>query len=228
MAKPAFRTATLVVALIVAAAACDDGGTTTTTTSGMKSTPPSAVTTTASTAGTTSTSTSTSTTTTLPAPTTTTLDDLKARIAADYQRAYLQRYEMLANPSLDNLDARVNEVAVAGSDYHATFKALVEDLVAKGDRMVPNEPDILTVTVESVELVGEAPYTEAKVTSCQVENRKRVQTAENSPTGIETEVGDTGLVTAQHAIDPVRLTAAGWLPYLTRITMETYVGQDRC
>jgi hypothetical protein len=135
---------------------------------------------------------------------------------------------MLANPSLDNLDARVSEVAVPESDYYATFKALIEDLVAKGDRMIANDPDILTVTIESVELTGEAPYAEAKVTSCQVENRKRVTPAENSPTGIETEVGDSGVVTAFHGVDPVRLTEAGWLPYLTKIDGQTFVGQDSC
>jgi hypothetical protein len=228
MGKPVFRAAALVVALMTIAAACDDGGTTKTTTPLFTTPPVSAATSPAPTADTTSTTTSTSTSTTLPQTTTTTLEDLKAQIAADYTRAYLQRYEMLVNPSLDNLDARVAEVAVAGSDYHATFKALVEDLVAKGDQMIPNDPDVLTITIESVELTGEAPYTEAIVTSCQVENRKRVQTADNSPIGIETEVGDSGLITANHAVDPVRLTEFGWLPYLTRITMLTYKGQDRC
>jgi hypothetical protein len=225
MARQVSRAAATVVALMVAAPACDDGGTTTTTTPLVTSAP---ATTPAPTADTTSTSTSTSTTTTLPATTTTTLEDLRAQIAADYSRSTLREYDLLGDPSLDNLEASVAEVAVAGSDFHTTLMTTIQDLVAKGDRVIPNDPDILTITVESVELVGEAPYTEATVTSCKVENRKRVTTAENSPTGIETEVGDSGLITAYHTTEPVRLTDKGWLRYATNITGEIKKGQDAC
>jgi hypothetical protein len=179
-------------------------------------------------AASTSTTTSTTAATTVPAPTSTTLDDLKTQIAADFQRSSLHEYDLLVNPSLDNLDAKVDDLAPAGSDFHATIVATIRDLVAKGDRVIANDPDILKVTVENVELVGEPPYTEATVTSCTVENRKRVTPAENSPTGTEIEVGDSGLITAYHTVEPVRLTEKGWLRYATNITGDVNKGHDAC
>ena len=63
---------------------------------------------------------------------------------------------MLEVPSLRNLEARVAKVLVAGSPAFDSFVARVQELVALGDQVVPNDPDLLSVTVENVELVGAA------------------------------------------------------------------------
>ncbi len=167
--------ALLLAAGLVAAAACSDdddgqGGNTT----GVTELPP-------TTTGTTSVATTSAPATTAPPPTTdppttsappttstppTTepVDEeaLKAQIADDYERAFYRRWQMLENPRLRNLEARAAEVAVVR--FARVRRVRVDgsrELVALGDAVVPNDPDLLAVTVESVELVGEPPYRRA-------------------------------------------------------------------
>ena len=164
----------------------------------------------------------------VPAPPTTSIEDLEAQIAADYERAFFLRYELLAAPSLDNLEANVAEIAVTGSPAFEPIVKGIRDLVAAGDRVVPNDPDILTVTIENVELVGDAPYSEAIVTACMVSNRKQVTPAENSPVSSQIDVVGSGDLAAIRIPDPVRLTDGRWLRYATRVTAQEYQGQDTC
>jgi hypothetical protein len=223
------RATAMFVVLISVIAACNSGAAAPTTTV-VPARPTSQASTPATTADRTSTSTSTSTTTTttIPATTTTTLDDLKAQIAADFERVYLHTFDFFATPSLDHLDDRLAEIAVPGSGAFAARKAYIEDLVRLGDRVVPNVPDILKVTIENVELIGAPPYKEAKVTSCKVTNRKRVTPAENSPVSIEAGVGDSGKLVAERTVAPVQLTSSGWLPTAGQLVGTFFEGQDSC
>jgi hypothetical protein len=196
--------AAVAVAVISLVTACDDASTTATTVTIAPARTTSSNSTPGTSAASTSTTTST-TTTTVAVTTTTTLDDLKAQIAADFQRSYLRRADLVNAPTLDNLDLHVAEVAAPGSDAFATLVAYIQDLVRLGDRVVPNDPDIFSVTVENIEFVGEPPYKQANVTSCRVSNRKRVTPAEAAPAGTETLVGDTGKLIAKRVIEPVQL-----------------------
>lgn len=104
----------------------------------------------------------------------------------------------------------------------------IKDLVAAGDRVVPNNPDRSKVTVEKVELVGGPPFTKAIVTVCEVDDRKQVTPAENSPTGSEVEVVGTGALIASRIADPVMLTDHGWLAYSADRPATDFEGQDSC
>jgi hypothetical protein len=212
------------VAVISLLTACDDASTTAPTVTIA----PASTTSSTGTPGTSTSTTTSTTTTTVAVTTTTTLDDLKAQIAADFEKAYFRNYELVLTPSLDNLDARVAEISVPGSDAFTRLVAYVKDLVRLGDRVVPNDPDILKVNVENVELVGEPPYTTASVTSCQVTNRKRVTPAENSPISVEIPVGDSGKLLAYRTTEPVQLTATGWLQTSGNAKAVQFEGQDSC
>jgi hypothetical protein len=152
-------------------------------------------------------------------------DALKAQVAADYERAYLRRYEIFQHPTVDNLDALVAEVAVPGSEDATAFKSFVEGLVAVGDVI---SVDVANATVEQVKLVGAAPYTEAVVTVCQVEQSKQVTPAANSPTGSEILVGGSEIHRAFRTDEPVRLTDQGWRQYQNRLDGTRFQGADSC
>jgi hypothetical protein len=218
-------TAVLLVSFLVACGSGDGNTTPTTSTGSTKATTETSSVPT--TPDTTSTTTFT-TTTTVPATTTTTVEDIKAQIAGDFEKSVFRNYEIVLTPSLDNLVARVAEIFVPGSDAFIQLVAFVKDLVRLGDRVVPNDPDILKVVVENVELVGTPPYTTANVTYCAATNRKRVTPAENSPISVEIPVGDTGKLIAYRITEPVQLTATGWLRTTGNLTAIPFDGQDSC
>ena len=139
------------------------------------------------------------------APPTTTEQDLKAQIAADYARSWELRNELVMNPTLDDLDARVAEIAAVGTPEFDSLKAFVEELVALGERIQPNDPDTFSITVEAVTLEGSEPYERADVTFCYVDNRLRVD-AQGASTG------QFGAQIANRSVDSVALTQSGWLP----------------
>jgi hypothetical protein len=218
-------TALVLVAGLLMAVGCSDddarGGSTTVVTEPPTTTETTAVATTSAPATTATpttsdppTTTASPVTTTTP-PTTAPVDEeaLKAQIADDYERAFYRSYEMLGNPRLRNLNTRAARVAAAGSPAFHDFVEIIEELVALGDRWVPNEPDLLSADVEKVELVGEQPYRRAIVTVCEVTNRKQVTPPENSPTGEEILVAGTGQLLVLRLVEPVRLTPNGWLRY---------------
>jgi hypothetical protein len=153
-------------------------------------------------------------TTTTP-PTTAPVDEeaLKAQIADDYERAFYRRWQMLQNPRRRKLQSRAAGVLVADSPAYDLFVNRVRELIALGDALVPNDPDLLEVSVENVELVGDPPYREAIVTACEVTNRKQVTLPENSPTGEEIEVAGSGRLLVTRFEEPVRRMGNSWLRY---------------
>jgi hypothetical protein len=212
----------LLVAAALTAAGCsdDDAAGNDSTVVEPATTPTSAVNTTAPSSATTVTTETSPPTTDAPTtvtPTTTPpvdVEALKAEIARDYERAFYRGWKMLEMPSLRNLEARVAAVRVPGSPSFDQLVARIEELVALGDRVVPNDRDLLSVTVERVELVGRPPFRRAIVTVCEVTNRRQVTPAENSPTGNEIEVAGTGVLDVARYDEPVRLTDNGWLRYV--------------
>jgi hypothetical protein len=211
----------LLIAGAVAAAGCsdDDAQGSSTTTAGSGSPASTTDTTLAATTSAPPTSSATTPLTTdtptTPEPTTEPVDveALKAEIARDYERAFYRSYQMVRRPSLQNLDERAARVVVQGSPAYDAFVRRVEELVALGDRVVPNDPDLLSVSVEGVKLLGRSPYRRAIVTACEVDNRTQVTPPENSPSGRLIEVSGTGLLQVIRYEEPVRLTEHGWLRY---------------
>lgn len=199
------RLAIVMAAMVTMAVACDSGGDDeaepTIPTAPETTTPE----TTTARPDTTSPPTTEATTTVATVPPTTTEDDLKAQIAADYVRSWELREEIALNPTLDNLDARVAEIAAVGTPEFDALRVFVEELVATGERVVPNEPDVFTVTVKGVTLLGSTPYKEADVLVCYVDNRVRVDAAGQS-------TGASGELFANQGSDSVSLTDLGWLP----------------
>jgi hypothetical protein len=146
-------------------------------------------------------------TTTAATPTSTTLPtrELKAQIAADYERASKLLDELATNPTLENLDARLARIVAPGSRADADVEGFVRDLVASNERVIDNDPDYSTIEVERVELRGKPPYERATVTSCWVSNRLRIDADGN-------RIAGTGALVAARQIEPVELTQQGWLP----------------
>ena len=95
----------------------------------------------------------TTTSTTAPPSTTISEEELKAQIAADYQRSWQLRRELTENPTLDNLDATLAQISAPGLGglQHAP-RAFVTDLVTLGERVVPGTPDEFRLDVEQVDL----------------------------------------------------------------------------
>ena len=86
-----------------------------------------------------------------------------------------------------------------------------------------------SLDVESVELVGAAPYTEALVTVCAVDNSKRITPPENSPNGQETLTLGTGELVAVRRQEPVALTSQGWLPTAATVdAIGIWKGSEQC
>ncbi len=211
----------LLIAVAVGAVGCsdDDGqGSPATTTSATATSAETTVAVTTSVAPTTTaTSPPTTDTPTTPEPTTEPVDveALKHQIAQDYERAFYRGWQMLERPRLRNLNDRAAKVLARGSPAYDSYVARTRELVALGDAVVPNDPDLLSAMVERVDLVGGAPYRRAIVTVCEVTNRKQVTLAENSPSGEQIEVGGTGNLEVIRYHEPVRRTANGWLRFKT-------------
>ncbi len=224
------KTIATVLGGLILLAACNDGG----STAGTGSVPsPSATTPTATTPTSTSATTSSSTTTTSSTSTTTSTTvpvevTVKAQIVADYTRIFYESATLLENPSLDGLDQRLATIAEVGSESFKQRRTRVEELVALGDRLVRNDPDLYSITVENVELVGSAPYTEAIVKSCQVDNRKQITPAENSPIGSVILVGGSDTLDVGRLTEKVRLVGDRWVEYAGRLDGVAFQGVTTC
>jgi len=167
--------------------------------------------------------TSSTTTTTTEPPTTTTLTDeqLKQQIAVELVRAYDNLEQLTAEPTVDGLDERLATIVAPGTDAAADIRALIEELVANGERVVTGVPDYSSVAVESVELVGAAPYGEAVVTFCRVNNRVRVDT-QGAP-----QPGTGGLI-ASRVHQTVQQTPGGWVPSSAVTEIVSEIGATTC
>jgi hypothetical protein len=146
----------------------------------------------------------TTTTTTVATPTTPSVEDLKAQIAADYERAAELRDELTRNPTLDGLEEKAALISAPGSPDYTAMVTLIQEMVERGERIVPGEPDLNTTTVELVELSTDSADV-ATVTACEVFNDRRI-----GPNG-ET-IGDTGILSALRIRQQVQRTPNGWLP----------------
>jgi hypothetical protein len=168
----------LVAAALVIAACSDDDDADPTTTPVTESTarPTTVAATTTSPAA--STTTSPSTTTTTMTPTTQSADQQKAEIEAAYRELDAKGFAMLQNPTLEGLDAKVAEIAVPGGAYAQALTDRVKNLVESGQYVVPDDPSLDSVSVESIEFTGEGAAT---VTACLVTNALTVKRADQSP-----------------------------------------------
>jgi hypothetical protein len=226
----------LLIAGAVAAAGCSDddaqgSSTTTASSAAPASTTDTTLAATTSAPPTSSATTpSTTDTPTTPEPTTEPVDveALKAEIARDYERAYQRRARMLADPSLRRVEQRVSTVLAPGSAAYNTFVDRIRELVALGDAVVPNDPNLYSATVEKVQLLGEPPYRRAIVTVCEVDNRKQVTLPESSPTGNEILVAGTGTLEVIRYREPVRRTEHGWLRYRSPRKGTGFDGETTC
>lgn len=220
----------LLVALGATACSSDDSGSDTTP---VASTTTTSETTSTSTALTTMVPTTTGTTSTTAAPTTTvppttSVEDLKALIASEYLRTRQLVRDLLHHPTLDNLESRVADIAAPDSEYYVALIDHIHTLVEFGDVWKANDPEIDHAEVRAVELVGAAPYTQAVVTICDVSNDVRVNLAENSPSGTESRVGETGELVAALSNTPMVRSDRGWVQTAARVDAEVFMGVETC
>jgi hypothetical protein len=155
----------------------------------------------------------TTTTTTMPptVPPTTSVEDVEAEVAATYIELDAKSVSLLKNPRKRGLPRRAAEIAIPGTPYFERIIDVVTDLVDTHRRAAANDPDLRSVTVEGVELVGRKPFRRAVVTVCQVDNGVLVVDAEASPVpGDSIVVGGTGELEATRLVLSMRLTADGW------------------
>ena len=189
-----------VLALAGAMAGCsgdDDAGDTTTTAA-----PTTAVATTESPPTTSAPPTTAAPTTAAPS-TTLSAEALKAQIAEDYERAAKLRDELTRNPTLEGLEEQAALIAAPGSPAHSGLLELVREMVERGERLVPGDPDLNSTTVEIVEISAESPDV-ATVTVCVGNNDLRV-----GPSG---EAVEAVAPYAARIIQQVSQTPQGWLP----------------
>jgi hypothetical protein len=195
--RPLASTVAVAVLAVGAAACSDDDAAPPTTTASPVTT---AATTTAPPVTTAAT---TAATTTLPPTTTVDVEAIKAQVAADYLKTAQAVEDLLRNPTLDDLDARLAEIAVPGSFMDTGIRQTIEAYVANGQHVVPGSPDYSDSTVESVELVGSPADGRATVRVCVVTNSKLVDSS-----GLV--VGGISSLTAAELEQPMQLTADGW------------------
>jgi hypothetical protein len=156
-------------------------------------------------------STAPSTTTTVPVPTTASPDQVKAEVAAAYLDLDAKLVQLLMHPTLDGLDVKAAEIAVPGSPYYTALVDRVSTLVAKGQFAARNTPDIQSVTVESVDLLGGVPGQEATAIACEVSNLLTMTGPDNPVVpGSSIPVGGTGELVAYRLTQRLQRTASGW------------------
>lgn len=225
-------TASLSVALVGCSG--DDGGEATTvapatsTTTATTAVPTTTVPPTTSTTPPTSASTTPPTTPAPTAPPTTSLDDLKAQIAEDYESGARLLTAWLASPTTENLAERLAAIATPGSEFEQLVRQRVEDLVFVGDVVIPNDPPVNVVIVESVTVDSGTPTTGATLVVCEADNFKTVTPPERSPVGEEI-LSSGGELTAARFEVRMTLTSGVWLrDDFPDQYLGYYEGVDRC
>jgi hypothetical protein len=197
------------LAVAITAAACSDDDaadpTTVVTESTVRPETREPATTTSTTEATTTSS--STTTTTSPPPTTQSVDQLKAEIEAAYRDLDAKGYALLQNPTLDGLDAKVAEVAVPGGAYAQALNDRVSKLVQNGQYVVPDDPSLDAVTIESIEITGQGSAT---VTACLVTNALTVKRADQSPIPGRSIPIANPEVYASRVHETLLRTEAGW------------------
>ncbi len=175
----AIVSAAIATAATIAACSSDEGGSPATTAPQAVTTtqPPATTTTVASTTTTTPPTEPTDPPTTETAPPTTTEADLEAQIAADYVRSWELRNELTSNPTLDNLDARVAEIAAPGTEEFDFTEGVRRGVGLARRAHRAKRPGHFSVTVEDVVLDGRRTALQTSVTVCYIDNRLRVDSA---------------------------------------------------
>ena len=112
-------------------------------------------------------------------PTTLAPDDQLAQLRRQVERDFLRNedilWEIAQNPRrVKNLQRRLAAAMVPGSPSYQGQLEAFRGMVTTNQRIVLRDPRIREQTVESIEFSGRSPYTEAVVTSCQVDNAHRV------------------------------------------------------
>ena len=115
-------------------------------------------------------------------------------------RSVALRDEWTRNPTLDDLDERAATISAPGSPDYEGLVALIRELVERGERLVPGEPDLNAATVEPVEISSETPD------RCDRRRRASCSTIDGSARTVET-VGDSGILSAIRIRQQVERTA---------------------
>jgi hypothetical protein len=205
--------AAAMIALAIVAAACsddDDAADPTTTASATTEAPDTSPDTTEAATTVATTAPSTVAPTTAP-PTTQSPEQLTAEVTAAFVALEDKNLALLMNPKVPNLQASIDEIAVPGSPYAQQAEARVNELIANGQSVRLNDPDLRKITVERVNVLDPPQYTHVNVTVCQVGNAILVKNAEDSPIpGRSIPVSETGKLSATRYTVDLVLTGDGW------------------
>ena len=168
---------------------------------------------------------SATTTTVTPPATSTTLspEQNEAAVRAEVERDFLAgldtRWDLVSRPTRKSLDQRLGRVMVEGSPGYRAERSGVLDLVKLRERIMLDDPPVRRNIVERIELVGEPPHGEARVTYCSVNNANRVA---DLPGGEVAYVGTPQGVHATRIERPMRKTAGGWKEHAL---VNEYIGR---
>jgi len=216
------------VAVALAVAACSDDDTA----------DPTAVATTESTApaetseattSTTEVTTTSSSTATAPPPTTS-VGQFDAEVTAAFLALEDKALALLMNPTGSDLDAAVADIAVPGSPYAEETSERIQELIANGQLVRLNDPNLRSVTVEEIEILDPPNNTHVNITYCLVGNELLMKSAASSPIpGSSIPVGGTGELAATRFTLDLVLTPAGWRHSGSPSDASTtYEGADAC
>ena len=222
--------ALVAVALLASACSDDDAADLTTTVAETSNSPettfePTTASTTEASSRTTTTEAST-TTTSAPTVTTQAVDRQKAEIEAAYRDLDAKGYAMLQNPTLDGLDSTVADIAIPGSPYAQAVIQRVTQLVQNGQYLVPADPSIESLTIESIEMNGPGAAT---VVACQVSNALTVKRADQSPIPGRSIPIANDQVYASRLTETLVLTPDGWRHEgVSGLDAPVWEGADAC
>jgi hypothetical protein len=164
------------------------------------------------------------------APTTTISQEAEeARIKRQVARAYVTGFNhevgLGQDPPSEGLVRQVHRFAVPGSPISAELVSLLRRLVDKGTRMVVSDPSLNTTTVESVELIGPAPYNQALVTHCTVLIQEEARVARSGDIVI---IDRAGLRSFRGQTE-MRFHDGRWKEYeLRQDLLDAWPGENRC
>jgi hypothetical protein len=156
-----------------------------------------------------------------PPPTTAVdLAALKAQIAEDYVASEARINELTLTPNPADIATQAGTATAPGSPAYNGLVALIREMAANGERVIPGDPPYAETTVELVE-IDEASAATAFVTACRVFNEVRVG-ADGIP------IGETGVLRAARVRQGVELTTNGWLPATAVEVVDATTGATEC
>lgn len=162
-------------------------------------------------------------------PTTPSPDDGLAQLRSDVERDFLRGEDMLwelaQSPKVKNLRDRLAAAVIPGSPRYKSQLEVFRSMAATGERMVLLDPPTRRQAVELIEFPGAEPFTEAVVTSCDVNNANRVADGRGGDTVPVTERRGVG---AFRVMSSLRLTDAGWKQYGDDAAVDYWDGRETC